>query len=154
LGLRGSCGAVGLSLRHPGQPHALKPAVAPSKEGRVVAPRTGNITIAACGETRIERKPRFHGSMGLVQLPEPRQRTRELEMRGGIISVFVEAPAKPYDCFGIGIELHFGEADPSYPAIGKGVARGEAQSLADVSFGFCPSTKKIFCVPDVTMSGG
>jgi hypothetical protein len=54
----------------------------------------------------------LHGSPRFVQLPEPRQRSREMEMRDGIIPVRVEAPAKPDDCFGIGTELRLGNAAP------------------------------------------
>jgi len=66
-----------LALRHPGQAHALNDAFASGTVRRIVAPRTGNVTIAADGETWIERKSRLHVSPRFVQLPEPRQASRE-----------------------------------------------------------------------------
>src|ERR1700757_3155612 len=75
------------ALRHPGQPHALNRAVAPGKEGRIVAACIRAITKATNGEAWIERKSRLRRGPRLVQLPEPHQRSREKEMRCGIISV-------------------------------------------------------------------
>ena len=45
-------------------------------------------------------------------------------MRNGMISVCVEAPAQPDDCFGIGTELRLGEAY-SMPSIDKPRCREE-----------------------------
>ena len=67
--------------------------------------------------------PALHRSPRLIQLAEPRQCSREMEMRDGIISVCVEAPAQPDDRFGIGIELHLGEADK--PSIDRRRCREE-----------------------------
>jgi hypothetical protein len=120
------------ALRHPGQSHALNHTVAPGKESRNVAPCVGGITKAANGEIRIERKSRLHCGPRFVQLPEPRQRSRENEMRGGMVSVCVKSPAQPDDCFGIGTELHLGEADDCHPSMGKNVARRKAECLIDV----------------------
>ena len=75
-------------------------------------------------------------------------------MREGMISVCVDAPAQPDDCFSIEIEVHLGEADPYHPSVGKGVARRKAECLVDVSFGFCPSTKKKLGQSDENMSRG
>jgi hypothetical protein len=64
------------ALRHPGQPQALNRAVAPGKEGRIVAPCIRGITKATNGEAWIERKSGLHRGSRLIQLPEPRQRSR------------------------------------------------------------------------------
>ena len=108
------------ALRHPRQAHAANEAVACGTVGRIVAPLAGNVTIAACAETRIEHKPRFPHSTGLVQLPKPRQRGRKWETRSRIISVYVEASAKPDDCFRIGIELHLWRDRPIPSTDGHG----------------------------------
>ena len=75
-------------------------------------------------------------------------------MRDGHIPVCVEAPTHPDDCFGIGTELRLGKADHCHPSMGKGIARRKAESLADVRFGLCASTKKNLCDPDESMSAG
>jgi len=67
------------------------------------------LTKAANGEAWIERKSRLHCGPRFAQLPEPRQPSREIEMREGIISVCVEAQAQPEDCVGIGIEVYLGD---------------------------------------------
>ena len=77
-----------------------------------------------------------------------------MEMRGGEISVGVEAPAQPSDRFGIAIELCLGDTDPHHPDIGLGVARRKAECLVDVGFGFFGSTKQYFGVPDESMNAG
>src|SRR5262249_43961197 len=114
----------------------------------------GNITIAPYGETWIERKPRIHGSPRFVQLSEPREHGREIEMRDGIIPICVEAPAHPDGCSGIVTELRLGKANIYHPAGGNGVAGREAECLVDVSFGFCASTKKELGQTDKRMSAG
>jgi len=76
-------------LRHSGQPHALNVTFAPDKESRNVAPCADGITIAANGEARIERKSRLHCGPRFVQFPEPRQYSREMEIRDGIIPICV-----------------------------------------------------------------
>ena len=88
---------------------AFRYAFAPGKEGRIVAPCIGGITKAANGAW-IERKSRLRCSPRFVQLPEPRECGREIEMRDGIIPVCVEAPAHPEDCFGIGTKLRLSKA--------------------------------------------
>jgi len=143
-----------LPLRHPGHSHALNRPVTPSKEGRIVAPCISGITKAANGEAWMERKSRLHGGPRFVQLPEPRQHSRESEMRKGKIPVRVETSAHPEDCFGIDTELRLGKADPYHPSMGHGVARRKTQCLVDVSFGFCASAKKKLGVPDDSMSAG
>jgi hypothetical protein len=142
------------ALGHPGHSHALNFAVAPSTEGGIVAQCIGDITKAANGEAWIERKSRLHCGPRFVQLPEPRQRTREKEMRERVISVSFDAPAQPDDRFSIGIEVHLGDADPYHPSMGKGVARRKAECLVEVRFGFCASAKKNLCAPDDSMSAG
>jgi hypothetical protein len=98
-------------LRHSGHAHALNEAFASDTVRRIVAVCIGNVTVAADGETWIERKPRIHGSPCFVQPSESRERAREIEMRGGKIPVCVEAPAEPEDCFAIGTDLSFGDAN-------------------------------------------
>ena len=102
----------GASFGHTGKPHTLNVAVAPSKDGGIVEQYIGGITKAANGEAWIERKSRLHCGPRFVQLPEPRQRSRKIEMCDGMVSVCVEAPADPEDCFVIGIEVRPGDADP------------------------------------------
>ena len=108
----------------------------------------------ADGEAWIERKSRLHRGARLVQFAEPRRAQPEMEMRERIVSVCVEAPAHPDDCFGIGTELRLGKADLYHPSRGKGVARRKAECLVDVRFGFCASTKKTLREADKSMSAG
>ena len=92
---------------------------APGKVGWIAQPpRIGDIKEAADGEAWIERKPRLNRGVRLVQLPEPRQRSREMEMRDGIVSIGLKAPTKPRDRFGVGIKLYLGKADPHQPSVG------------------------------------
>src|SRR5262249_8759315 len=108
----------------------------------MITPCIGGITKAANGEGWIERKSPLHCGLRFVQLPELRQCGRQIKMREGGISVCVEAPAHPDDCFGIGTELRLGEADHCHPSVGTGVARRKAECLVNVSFSFCASSKK------------
>ena len=91
---------------------AFNPADAPSKEGGTVTQYISGITKAADGEAWIERKSPLHCRPRFVQLPEPRQRSRKMEMCHGMVSVCVEASAYPEDRFVIGIEVRLGDADP------------------------------------------
>src|SRR5215831_14278218 len=134
------------ALGHPRQPHALALTFAPGKERQIVAPRIGT--------PAIERKSCLHGRSRLVHLAEPRENSRETEMRGGVISVCLKTPAQPSCCFGVGIERHLGESDPYEPPVGMRVTRRKAKRLNNVSFGFRAATKKILGIPDKTMSGG
>ena len=112
-----------LPLRHPGHAHPLNRVVAPGKRGGIVMPRAGGITKAANSEARIERKSRSHCGSCFVQLPEQRQRGREIEMPNRIVRVCVEAPTQPDNCFGIGIEVHLGKASNSKPSVDQDVPR-------------------------------
>src|ERR1700739_4420744 len=114
----------------------------------------GDGAVAADGEVRIERKSCLHGSPRLVKRAEPRQSSRELEMRVGVVSVCVEAPAQPDDCFGIEVELHLGEANPHHTSASQGIARRKAQCLLNVCSGFLATAEKILGKTDERMSVG
>ena len=88
----------------------------------------------------------------LLKFAKPRQGSAELEMRERIVSVCVEAPTHPTDCFGIGTELHLGKAHVYQPFRSKGVARRKAECLVDVRFGFFAPTKKKLREADKSMS--
>src|SRR5260370_35527308 len=141
-----------IPFRHPGQPHSLNEAFAASKINGIVAGCIG--AEPADGETWIERKPRIHRSPPFVQLSEPRECGGELEMRERIVSVCVQAPTHPTDCFAIGTELHLGKADIYQPFRSKGVARRKPECLVDVRFGFFAPTKKKLREADKSMSAG
>ena len=64
---------------------------------------------AADGETRIERKSCLRGGLRLIQRAEQRQSSGEPEMRNGMISVGLDAPAQPSDCFGVCVKLQLGK---------------------------------------------
>jgi hypothetical protein len=106
------------------------------------------------GKAWIERKSRLHRGPRLIQLPEQRESSSEMEMRERVIPVCLDASAQPGDCFSIGVEMQLGDADPYHPLRSKGVARRKAKRLLDVTFGFCASTKEIFGVPNETMGQG
>ena len=97
---------------------------------------------AAYCKIRIERKSCLCGCSRLVHLAKPRENSRELEMRDGVVSVCLKAAAQPGKCFDVGVERHLGNANPRDPTVGIRVARGKAQRLVDVSFGFCEATEK------------
>src|SRR5215471_9457062 len=147
-----ACRCRNSTLRHTGHSHPLSDAFAPGTVRGTVAVCVGKITVAADGETWIERKPRIHSSTGLVQLAQPRQSSREMEMCDGKIPVCIDALAKPDDCFGIGSELHIGKANPYHPSMSHGVARRKAERLVDVRFGFCAPIKQQLREADKCMS--
>ena len=134
--------AQSLSLspfRHPGQPQALIDALASREIHGMVA--WGVSAIAADSETRIERKARLHCSPCLIQLTEVRQGSSEIEMRSGVISVGLKAPAQPNNRFGIGALPKFGETDKHAPDIDVCIAGREAERLLDMGFGFPAPTE-------------
>src|SRR6516165_4829801 len=120
----------------------------------MITPCIGGITKATNGEGWIERKSRLDCGSRFVQLPEPRQRRRQIKLREGRIAVCVEAPPQPDDSFGIGTKLRLRETDHCHPSVGTGVARRKAECLVNVSFSFCASSKKNLCASDESMSVG
>ena len=103
--------------------------------------------IAADSETRIERKARLRCSPCLIQLTDERQGGREKEMRTGVISVGLKAPAQPNNRFGVGALPKFGETDKQTPDIDECIAGREAERLLDMGFGFPAPTEKNFAIP-------
>ena len=85
------------------------------------------------------------------KLSEPSEGSREMKMCVGIVSVCVETTAQPHDRFCVALKVHFGEADPYYPLIGKIIARRKTKCLADVSFCFFASAKQRFSIADESM---
>ena len=114
----------------------------------------GVSAIAADSETRIERKARLRCSPRLIQLTDERQGSREIEMRNGIISVGLKAPAQPDNRFGVGALPKFGETDKHTSSIDECIARREAECLVDMSFGFPAPTKKKLREPDERVRRG
>src|SRR6187549_522267 len=74
------------SLRHPRQPHALGLTFASGKVSRIITVSVAGTRAANC-KLGIERKPCLHRRSRFVHVAEPRKDRRELEMRGGVISV-------------------------------------------------------------------
>jgi len=75
----------------------------------------------------IEPKSFFHGRSRLVYLPAPRENSREMEMRGGVISVCLKSPAQPCYCLVVSVEHYLGEAEPYEPLVGMSVTRRKAK---------------------------
>ena len=101
------------ALRHPSQPHALALTFAPRKVRWVIAPCIARKPPPPC-KIWIELKSCFHSRSRRIYLAKPRENSREIEMRGGIISVCLNTPPQPRYCFGIGVKHHLGEADRSW----------------------------------------
>ena len=102
----------------------------------------GVSAIAADTETRIERKARLRCSPCLIQLPDVRQDSRQIEMRSGVISVGFKAPAQPNNRFGVGAVPKFGDTDIQSPDIDGVIAGREAERLLDMGFGFPAPTQE------------
>src|SRR5215472_12507639 len=96
----------------------------------------GVSAIPADSETRIERKARLRRSPCLIQLTDERQGSREVEMRTGVISVGLKAPAQPSNRFGVGALPKFGDADKRSPDIDECIAGREAEGVLHMSFRF------------------
>src|ERR1700737_2725882 len=75
-----------------------------------------------------------------------------MEVREGIISVYVDASAQPDNGFLIQIELCFGQADPYQPSVRHCVVRRKTECFVDVGLGFCSPSKEKLGVPDETVS--
>lgn len=140
------------SLRHPGEAHTLIGALAAGEVDRMVA--QGDRADAADGEVWIERKSCLHRGARLVQPTESRQSSGEIEMRDGIISICFQPPVQPRDRFGVGVQLHLGEAHPHHPTGGGRIARRKTECLLDVGFGFRGAAEKNFGETDESMSVG
>ena len=110
--------------------------------------------MAADSETRIERKARLHCSPCLIQLTDERQGGREIEMRTGVISVGLKAPAQPNNRFGVGALPKFGETDKHGPDIDECIAGREAEGVLDMSFRFRAPTQIKLRNPDARVRAG
>src|SRR6266478_1322908 len=124
-------------LRHAGQAHTLKEALAPRKEGRIV---THSASSTANVESWIERKPCLCRSTRFLQRAEQRKCGGQLEMRDGIIPVGFEAPAQPCHCFNVGAKNQLGYASVEHPPKGIRIAGREPKSFLDMTLGFRAST--------------
>src|SRR5690242_6424997 len=108
----------------------------------------GVSAIPADSETRIERKARLRCSPCLIQLTDERQGSREVEMRTGVISVGLKAPAQPNNRFGVGALPKLGEADKQTPDIDECIAGRETKRLLHMGFGFPTPTEIKLRNPD------
>src|SRR4029077_7347699 len=97
--------------------------------------------VAADTETRIERKARLRCSPRLIQLTDVRQHSGQIEMRIGVISVGLKAPAQTNNCFGVGAVPKFGETDKHSPGRDVGIAGREAERLLHMGFSFPAPTE-------------
>jgi hypothetical protein len=111
------------------------------KRTEILSPKCNKRHFSASPKSCLYRRPR------LIYLAEQRESSRKCEVRDGEISVCLKGSAQPSDCFGIGFELHLGDANPYEPPMGKSVARRKAECLVEVGFYFRASTKKILGVP-------
>src|SRR6516162_10998855 len=109
----------------------------------------GVSAIAADSEIRIERKARLRCSPCLTQLTNERQGSREVEMRTGVISVGLKAPAQPNKGFGVGALPKFGETDKQTPNIDACIPGREAEGVLHMGFRFPAPPEMKLPNPDV-----
>src|SRR5262245_13089984 len=98
-------------LGHASASHAFALTFACGKEIRIVAPCvTGTVTTNT--KHWIECKSCLSCHPRLFYRPEPREHSRELEVRHGEIPVCLKTSTQPGNCFRVGVKSHLGEPDP------------------------------------------
>ena len=92
--------------------------------------------------------------MRLVKSTKPRKGSGQEKMRCRIISVDLDRLSEPCDGLLITTENVLREACESLPGVGIGIARTEAQGLADVSLCLFGATKEYLTKSDKGMGAG
>lgn len=133
------------SLRYLGQTHTFIDAFASGEMGGVIT-RCAEAEPAD-GKAWIKRKSCLRSGPRLIQRAEQRQDGGESKMRNRIISVGLETSTEPSYRFGVGIELHFGEADHLQPPEGGDVARREAERFVDMGLSSAPRPREFMAKP-------
>jgi hypothetical protein len=129
-----------LPYRHPGHPQALIDALASRKICWMVASVVG--AKQADREDRMKREARLCCSSCLVKLTKVGQYSGEKKVCERAAAVNLDGPPIPGDRFGIEAAPQLGGAYIQHPQVRHGVARREAECLADMGFGLLTSTNE------------